>query len=92
MSEKERPVSEPSPTAGHIPVLLDRVLELLAPALSGGPRIVVDATLGLGGHSAALLAAHPELTLVGLDRDPNALALAGIRLAEYADRTHLVHA
>ena len=53
---------------------------------------MVDATLGLGGHAAALLAEHPRLTLVGLDRDPDALALAGRRLAAYADRTHLVHA
>ncbi|MGI8814051.1 MAG: 16S rRNA (cytosine(1402)-N(4))-methyltransferase RsmH [Pseudonocardia sp.] len=79
------------PAARHVPVLLDRVLELLAPALHGGPRVLVDATVGLGGHSAALLAAHPELTLVGLDRDPQALELAADRLAEHADRVHLVH-
>jgi 16S rRNA (cytosine1402-N4)-methyltransferase len=71
---------------------LDRALELFAPALSGGPRVVVDATLGLAGHASALLEAHPELTLVGLDRDRQALALAGERLAGYAGRTHLVHA
>jgi 16S rRNA (cytosine1402-N4)-methyltransferase len=82
----------PDPADRHVPVLLDRVLELLAPALSGGPRVVVDGTLGLGGHAAALLDAHPELTLVGLDRDPQALRLAGQRLAAHADRTHLVHA
>ena len=76
----------------HVPVLLNRTLELLAPALEGRPAVAVDATLGLGGHSAALLAAHPQLTLVGLDRDPQALELAGRRLTAYADRTHLVHA
>jgi 16S rRNA (cytosine1402-N4)-methyltransferase len=76
----------------HVPVLLDRTLELLAPALSRGPAVVVDATLGMGGHSEALLAAHPEVTLVGLDRDPEALRLAGERLAPYSDRTHLVRA
>ena len=83
--------------ARHVPVLLPRVAELLAPALtgqrpSGGGKVLVDATLGLGGHAAALLAQHPQLTLVGLDRDPDALAMAGRRLVAYADRTHLVHA
>jgi 16S rRNA (cytosine1402-N4)-methyltransferase len=78
--------------ARHVPVLLPRVAELLAPALAGRPAVLVDATLGLGGHAAALLAAHPRLTLVGLDRDPQALELAGRRLVAYADRTHLVHA
>ena len=78
--------------ARHIPVALPRVVELLRPALAGRPAVMVDATLGLGGHAAALLAEHPQLTLVGLDRDPEALALAGRRLAAYADRTHLVHA
>jgi len=56
------------------------------------PAVLVDATLGLGGHAAALLSAHPRLTLVGLDRDPEALALAGRRLVAFSDRTHLVHA
>ena len=78
--------------ARHVPVLLPRVTELLDPALRDRPAVLVDATLGLGGHAAALLAAHPRLTLVGLDRDPQALALAGRRLVAFADRTHLVHA
>jgi 16S rRNA (cytosine1402-N4)-methyltransferase len=78
------------PAAQHVPVLLERVLELLAPALSVEGAVLVDGTLGLGGHAEALLAAHPGLTLVGLDRDPRALALAGRRLAGYAERTHLV--
>ncbi|MFC4943481.1 16S rRNA (cytosine(1402)-N(4))-methyltransferase RsmH [Pseudonocardia sp. GCM10023141] len=77
--------------ARHVPVALARVTELLGPALSGHPAVVVDATLGLGGHAATLLAAHPQLTLVGLDRDPDALELAGRRLAAYAGRIHLVH-
>ena len=78
---------------GTSPSLLPRVVELLAPGAGRPARpCLVDATLGLGGHAAALLAAHPQLTLVGLDRDPEALALAGRRLAAYADRTHLVHA
>lgn len=75
----------------HVPVLLDRILELFDPALSGRPAVLVDATLGLGGHADALLAAHPQLTLVGLDRDPNALAMSAQRLARHGDRVHLVH-
>ncbi len=76
----------------HVPVSLRRTLELLEPAVSERPAVVVDATLGLGGHAEALLSAHPRLTLVGLDRDPHALRLAERRLAPYADRTHLVRA
>jgi 16S rRNA (cytosine1402-N4)-methyltransferase len=79
-------------SAVHEPVLLDRVLALLAPALADREAVVVDATLGLGGHAEALLAAHPQLTLVGLDRDPAALARSNERLAPYAERTHFVHA
>ncbi|GAA1284825.1 16S rRNA (cytosine(1402)-N(4))-methyltransferase RsmH [Pseudonocardia aurantiaca] len=78
--------------ARHVPVALPRVAELLEPALADRPAVLVDATLGLGGHAAALLAAHPQLTLVGLDRDPEALAIAGRRLAAHSDRIHLVHA
>jgi 16S rRNA (cytosine1402-N4)-methyltransferase len=76
----------------HVPVLLDRVLALFAPALDTPDAVLVDATLGLGGHADALLSAHPALTLVGLDRDPNALERSGARLARHGDRVHLVHA
>src|SRR4051812_2663469 len=76
----------------HVPVLLERCLELLSPALTSPGAVHVDATLGLGGHAEAVLAAHPELTLVGLDRDREALDRAGRRLERFADRTHLVHA
>ncbi|OLT20100.1 16S rRNA (cytosine(1402)-N(4))-methyltransferase [Pseudonocardia sp. CNS-139] len=78
--------------ARHVPVALPRVAELLAPAIADRPAVLVDATLGLGGHAAALLATHPQLTLVGLDRDPDALAIAGRRLTAHAGRVHLVHA
>ena len=78
--------------AVHVPVLLERVLALLGPALSERPAVVVDATLGLGGHAEALLARHPQLTLVGLDRDPAALVRTEERLSRFAGRTHLVHA
>ncbi|MFI6786276.1 16S rRNA (cytosine(1402)-N(4))-methyltransferase RsmH [Nonomuraea sp. NPDC050383] len=72
--------------------MLDRVLELLAPALGGERPVVVDANLGLGGHSEALLAAYPALHLIGIDRDPFAIDFSTRRLAPYAERTTLVHA
>jgi len=76
----------------HVPVLRDRCVALLAPALSAPGAVVVDGTLGMGGHSEALLAACPGAVLVGIDRDPQALDLAGRRLAPFGDRVHLVHA
>ena len=82
--------------AVHVPVLLDRVLTLLAPVLDddrpGSGPVVVDATLGLGGHAEALLQRFPHATLVGLDRDQAALDLSARRLAPYQGRIHLVHA
>jgi 16S rRNA (cytosine1402-N4)-methyltransferase len=76
----------------HTPVLLERCIQLLAPALQAPGAVVVDATLGMGGHSAGILERLPEVTLVGIDRDPDALAIAGERLARFGDRVHLVHA
>ena len=76
----------------HVPVLRDRCVALLAPALSAPGAVVVDGTLGMGGHSEALLAACPGAVLVGIDRDPQALDLAGRRLAPFGERVHLVHA
>jgi 16S rRNA (cytosine1402-N4)-methyltransferase len=76
----------------HVPVMLDRVVSLLAPALQGPDAVVVDATVGLGGHSEALLTRFGSLHLVGLDRDQQALALATQRLAPFAPRATLVHA
>lgn len=75
----------------HTPVLLDRCVELLAPALQTDGAILVDATLGMGGHSEALLERFPRIRLVGLDRDTDALRIAGERLARFADRITLVH-
>jgi len=75
----------------HTPVNLERSLELLSPALQAPGAVLIDATLGMGGHAEAFLTAHPELVLVGLDRDTNALALAGQRLAPFGDRVRLVH-
>lgn len=79
------------PSKLHTPVLLQRCLDLLAPVASRPGAVVVDATLGMGGHSEALLDAHPGLTLIGLDRDTDALELAGRRLARFEDRLIRVH-
>jgi 16S rRNA (cytosine1402-N4)-methyltransferase len=86
--------TEPTGPALHVPVLLDRVTELLAPALSAAGAVLVDCTLGLAGHSLALLGAHPQLRLIGLDRDPDARAEAARRIeaAGHTDRATLVPA
>ena len=76
----------------HVPVLLARTLDLLGPAVDAPGAVVLDATLGLGGHSAALLERFETLRLVGLDRDPRALEIAADRLAPYGERATLVHA
>ncbi len=77
MSESDaRPAAE-----RHVSVMRDRCLALLAPALQLPGSVVVDATLGMGGHSEALLQHCPQARLVGIDRDPQALRLAGERLA-----------
>jgi len=81
----------PGGGAMHVPVLRERVLALLAPALVPD-AVVVDATVGLGGHAADLLAAHPQLRLIGIDRDPQALARSADRLAAHRERITLVHA
>lgn len=73
----------------HIPVLRDDVVAVFAPVPTG---VLVDATVGGGGHSAALLAARADLRVVGLDRDEVALAAAAERLAPFGDRVTLVHA
>jgi 16S rRNA (cytosine1402-N4)-methyltransferase len=75
----------------HTPVNLERTIELLAPAVGAPGAVLVDATLGMGGHAEAILERFPELTLVGLDRDTDALALSEKRLARFSKRVHLVH-
>lgn len=79
-------------TPRHVPVMADRVLALLGPALSHDGAVLVDATLGLGGHAETFLRSYAGLRLIGLDRDPEALRLSGERLAPYAERTTFVHA
>ena len=80
----------------HDPVLLDRCLELLTPALTrhaddGSGAVLVDATLGAGGHAERFLTELPGLRLIGLDRDQTALSLAADRLALFGDRVTFVH-
>ncbi|MEI4271004.1 16S rRNA (cytosine(1402)-N(4))-methyltransferase RsmH [Klenkia sp. LSe6-5] len=78
----------------HVPVLLDRVVELLGPACAVEGAVLMDCTLGLAGHTLAMLGAHPGLRVVGLDRDPDARAEAARRIAAagHADRVTLVPA
>ena len=75
--------------AVHEPVLVREVVEALAPREGD---LLVDATVGLGGHATALLQAAPGSRLVGFDLDPSALALAGTALAPFGDRVRLVNA
>ncbi|WP_149362041.1 16S rRNA (cytosine(1402)-N(4))-methyltransferase RsmH [Lolliginicoccus suaedae] len=75
----------------HLPVMADRAVELLGPAIEPPGSVLVDGTLGLAGHAERFLMEFPELVLVGLDRDTNALRLAGERLRPFRDRIHLVH-
>ena len=76
----------------HVPVMLDRCVELLEPALRRPGSVLVDATLGLAGHSRALLERCPGALLLGIDRDPQALALAAERLEPFGERVRLEHA
>lgn len=77
--------------ARHTPVMLDRCVELLAPALARPGAVAVDGTLGMGGHTEALLAAVPSARVVGIDRDRDAIALASARLADAGDRFTSFH-
>jgi 16S rRNA (cytosine1402-N4)-methyltransferase len=71
----------------HIPVLRDEVVSLFAAV---PPGVVVDATVGGGGHAASLLERYPELRVLGLDRDPSALEAAAMRLSPFGDRVTLL--
>lgn len=71
----------------HKPVLLNEVLKVFNELESG---VFVDATLGYGGHSEAILSAHPNIKLIGVDRDDEALAFSKERLKKYADRVSFI--
>lgn len=79
-------------TPRHVPVLLDRVVALVAPALQQPGSVMVDATLGLGGHTEAVLDRCPEARVIGIDRDTHALDRSRERLAPYGERVTFVHA
>jgi len=84
-------VSGAAPSGGgfdHRPVLVDLVVELFAPV---PPGVVVDATVGGGGHAEALLDAHPHLSVVGLDQDPEAIDAATERLRRFGRRATVRH-
>ncbi|MCG7422414.1 16S rRNA (cytosine(1402)-N(4))-methyltransferase RsmH [Micrococcus porci] len=83
--------TQPLPRDRHVPVMRDRVVDLLAPAVeaaaaAGRTPVAVDGTLGMGGHTEVLLRRFPTLRVVGIDRDPNALAMAQERLGPLAER------
>jgi len=76
----------------HVSVMRDRCVELLAPSIkSAANPVVLDATLGLGGHTEALLERFENLTVIGIDRDHQALAKAENRLAHFGDRFKSAH-
>lgn len=78
--------TDPAPVPRHLPVMVAEVVDVLRPVPAG---VIVDATVGAGGHAAALLDALPDHTLIGIDRDDEALALAGGALARFGDRVEL---
>lgn len=75
----------------HVPVLLERTIELLGAAIEQPGAVLVDCTLGLGGHAEAFLTQFPQLTLIGIDRDASAIALASKRLERFGERAKFSH-
>lgn len=90
MTDGQAQPAKPHNEHGHIPVMRDRMVELVGLGVHSAQAperpVIVDGTLGAGGHSEAFLDAFPHAIVVGLDRDPNALAEANERLAGYGDR------
>ena len=75
--------------AKHLPVMVQEIVDVFRPVPEG---VIVDATVGAGGHSAAILAARPDLSVIGLDRDEDALTEASVATARFGARVTLVHA
>ena len=75
----------------HVPVLLNECLDMLAPAIDAPGAVLIDATLGMGGHTEAALTRFPQLTVFGIDRDPSAIALASKRLEAFGPRFRAFH-
>jgi 16S rRNA (cytosine1402-N4)-methyltransferase len=86
-TDDERPTQD-----RHLPVLMQRCVDLLAPALAAPGSVLVDCTLGMGGHTEAVLEQVPTARVLGIDRDLQALALASARLERFGDRFVPVHA
>lgn len=93
LPRKVIPMSEPTPRIsgefGHVPVMRDRMVELVGLGVTGAGAttpVIVDGTLGAGGHTEVFLETFSDAVVVGLDRDPNALAQASDRLSRFGDR------
>ncbi len=76
----------------HTPVMLTECIDLLAPALEAPGALLIDATVGMGGHTFAFLSHFPHLRVIGIDRDEQALALASERLSSFGERFEAVYA
>ena len=73
--------------AHHVSVMRDECINLLSPAIAAHAKpVVIDATLGLGGHTEALLEKFPHLVVIGIDRDEQAIELASARLSQFGAR------
>lgn len=91
MSESDQ-IHDRSAADRHVPVLLDRCVELLEPALARPGAVLVDCTLGMGGHAEAILSRLENVRVIGIDRDEQAIALATKRLAPFGERFTAAHA
>lgn len=89
-SESVRDSSRPA-SERHVPVLLRECLDMLAPAIERPGAVLVDGTLGMGGHTEGALERFEGLTVIGIDRDPQAIELASARLERFGTRFRAVH-